>query len=53
MDLTAEIERNVSQALAEDMGTGDLTASLLAAAQAATATVISREKAVLCGVRMV
>ncbi len=28
MDLAAEIERNVSQALAEDMGTGDLTASL-------------------------
>jgi nicotinate-nucleotide pyrophosphorylase (carboxylating) len=49
MDLSAEIERNVSQALAEDMGTGDLTASLLPAAQAATATVISREKAVLCG----
>jgi nicotinate-nucleotide pyrophosphorylase (carboxylating) len=51
MDLTAEIERNVSQALAEDMGTGDLTASLLAAAQVATATVISRETAVLCGVQ--
>ena len=51
MDLTAEIERNVSQALAEDIGTGDLTASLLAADQAATATVISREEAVLCGVR--
>ena len=49
MDLTAEIERNVSQALAEDIGTGDLTANLLAADQAATATVISREEAVLCG----
>ena len=51
MDLAAEIERNVSQALAEDMGTGDLTASLLAAAQIATAMVISRETAVLCGVQ--
>jgi nicotinate-nucleotide pyrophosphorylase (carboxylating) len=49
MDLTAEIERNVSQALAEDIGTGDLTAALLSADEAATATVISRETAVLCG----
>jgi nicotinate-nucleotide pyrophosphorylase (carboxylating) len=49
MDLAAEIERNVSQALAEDMGTGDLTASLLPPGQPASATVISREKAVLCG----
>ncbi|WON73923.1 carboxylating nicotinate-nucleotide diphosphorylase [Nitrosospira sp. Is2] len=49
MDLTAEIERNVSQALAEDIGTGDLTATLLSADETATATVISRETAVLCG----
>ena len=35
MDLTAEIERNVSQALAEDIGTGDLTANLLAARMSA------------------
>ncbi|PTR16059.1 nicotinate-nucleotide pyrophosphorylase [carboxylating] [Nitrosospira sp. Nsp2] len=49
MDLTAEIERNVSQALAEDIGTGDLTAALLSADEAAAATVISRETAVLCG----
>jgi nicotinate-nucleotide pyrophosphorylase (carboxylating) len=49
MDLTAEIERNVSQALAEDIGTGDLTANLLSIDETATATVICRETAVLCG----
>ena len=49
MDLTAEIEKSVRQALAEDIGSGDLTASLIPAAETATATVVSRENAVLCG----
>ncbi len=49
MDLTAEIEKSVRQALAEDIGSGDLTASLIPASETATATVISRENAVLCG----
>jgi len=49
MDLTGEIEKNTSQALAEDIGSGDLTASLIPAEESATASVISREKAVLCG----
>jgi nicotinate-nucleotide pyrophosphorylase (carboxylating) len=49
MDLTEEIERNVTQALAEDVGTGDLTANLVPYDETATATVISREEAVLCG----
>jgi nicotinate-nucleotide pyrophosphorylase (carboxylating) len=49
MDLTAEIEKNVSLALAEDTGTGDLTASLLSRDETATATVITRETGVLCG----
>lgn len=49
MDLTAEIEKNVAQALAEDIGTGDLTASLVPFDETATATAISREEAVLCG----
>jgi nicotinate-nucleotide pyrophosphorylase (carboxylating) len=49
MDLTEEIEKNTNQALAEDIGSGDLTASLIAAEESATASVISREKAVLCG----
>ena len=46
---TAEIERNVRLALEEDIGSGDLTAQLVPADQVATATVISREEAVLCG----
>lgn len=57
MDLAAEIERNVALALAEDagmgagMGTsnGDLTAQLIPTENTASATVISRESAVLCG----
>ena len=48
-----EIERNVSAALAEDIGQaggpGDLTASLIPADRIGRATVISREDAVLCG----
>ncbi|MDN5752811.1 MAG: carboxylating nicotinate-nucleotide diphosphorylase [Nitrosospira sp.] len=51
MDLAAEIKNNVSQALAEDIGTGDLTALLIHAGETATATVISRENAVLCGIQ--
>ncbi len=47
-DLTAEIERNVSAALAEDVAGGDLTARLTPDRQA-TARVICRESAVLCG----
>jgi len=49
MDLTAEIERNVSAALAEDVGSGDLTALLIPAETIARASVISRADAVLCG----
>ena len=51
MDLAAEIDNNVSRALAEDVGTGDLTALLLPAGKTASASVISRESATLCGVR--
>jgi nicotinate-nucleotide pyrophosphorylase (carboxylating) len=47
--LDAEIERNVAAALAEDIGTGDLTAQLVPAGRIVQATVISREKAILCG----
>jgi nicotinate-nucleotide pyrophosphorylase (carboxylating) len=49
MDLTAEIERNVSLALCEDIGVGDLTANLIPAEENSTAIVMSRESAVLCG----
>ncbi|MFZ1326647.1 MAG: carboxylating nicotinate-nucleotide diphosphorylase [Candidatus Contendobacter sp.] len=40
----------VALALAEDIGSGDLTAALIPAQAQAEATVISRETAVLCGV---
>ncbi len=39
----------VAIALAEDIGTGDLTAALISEDARSEATVISREKAVLCG----
>ncbi|WP_313953855.1 carboxylating nicotinate-nucleotide diphosphorylase [Accumulibacter sp.] len=47
--LDAEIERNVAAALAEDVGSGDLTAQLVPAGVRSRATVIAREQAVLCG----
>lgn len=47
--LAAEIERNVAAALAEDVGSGDLTAQLVPAGARARATIVSREHAVLCG----
>ena len=47
--LAAEIERNVSAALAEDVGAGDLTAPLTPAGQAARAFVVSRQEAIVCG----
>ena len=47
--LDAEIELNVATALAEDVGSGDLTAQLVPADAQARATVIARENAVLCG----
>lgn len=47
--LTREIERNVAAALAEDIGSGDLTALLTPAGRPAAGIVTSREDAVLCG----
>ena len=49
MTLIPHIRANVRAALEEDLRDGDLTAQLLPAAQPATARVISRQKAVLCG----
>ncbi len=49
ISLAHEIERNVLNALAEDIGGGDLTALLTPAARRAVGIVTSREKAVLCG----
>ncbi|WP_443191478.1 carboxylating nicotinate-nucleotide diphosphorylase [Pseudomonas indica] len=48
-DLTAEIESNVRRALAEDIGSGDITAQLIPAERLAHASVITREAAVICG----
>ncbi len=48
-DLTAAIQQNVAAALAEDLRDGDLTANLLPAERQATARLISRQSAVLCG----
>ena len=47
--LAEEISRNVAAALAEDIGAGDLTASLIPAKRRVEATVITREAGVLCG----
>ncbi|RJX82023.1 carboxylating nicotinate-nucleotide diphosphorylase [Pseudomonas sp. LS-2] len=47
--MTAEIEANVRRALLEDVGTGDITAQLIPVERLATATVISRDDAVIAG----
>jgi nicotinate-nucleotide pyrophosphorylase (carboxylating) len=49
VDLTAEIERNVAQALAEDVGAGDWTALLTPEGTTSHATIQCRSAAVLCG----
>ncbi|NMG33251.1 carboxylating nicotinate-nucleotide diphosphorylase [Azoarcus sp. TTM-91] len=47
--LRVEIQRNVATSLAEDIGTGDLTARLIPADTDARGRVITRENAVVCG----
>lgn len=47
--LRIEVQRSVAQALAEDVGTGDLTAQLISAERSASGRVVSRQDAVLCG----
>jgi nicotinate-nucleotide pyrophosphorylase (carboxylating) len=49
MDLALQVEAAVSAALAEDVGSGDLTAGLIAPEAVTRALVISREEAVICG----
>lgn len=44
-----DIEETVRRALAEDLGAGDLTAGLIPPERNASAMVVSRENAVLCG----
>lgn len=48
-ELLASIRLNVAAALAEDIGSGDITAQLIPADQQATAQVITREDCVFCG----
>lgn len=49
MDIVAEIRRNVTAALAEDVGAGDWTAQLTPADASARATVICRTAATIAG----
>ncbi len=51
--LSADIQASVRAALAEDVGTGDITAQLIPAEQTASARVITREAAVISGVAWV
>ncbi|MGB4074212.1 carboxylating nicotinate-nucleotide diphosphorylase [Pseudomonas sp.] len=48
-DLANEIEANARRALAEDIGSGDITAQLIPAERLAHATVITRDSAIICG----
>jgi nicotinate-nucleotide pyrophosphorylase (carboxylating) len=49
LELPPDLPDQVTRALAEDVGAGDVTAALVPAERAARATVITRESAVLCG----
>jgi nicotinate-nucleotide pyrophosphorylase (carboxylating) len=46
----ADLPQQVARALAEDVGTGDLTAALIPADRAGRAGVITRERAIVCGI---
>jgi len=48
-ELIAHVSASVRGALAEDVGSGDLTAALVPANQRADATIITRDGAVICG----
>lgn len=48
-ELIAHISGSVQAALTEDIGTGDLTAALVPDTQRATARIITREPAIVCG----
>jgi len=49
MDYFFDLKNTVEQALAEDVGDGDLTAQLIGESTKASAKIITRERAVLCG----
>jgi nicotinate-nucleotide pyrophosphorylase (carboxylating) len=48
-DLPADLASQVEAALREDLGSGDVTAALVPAAQRVRGSVVAREAAVLCG----
>ncbi|HEY0894861.1 MAG TPA: carboxylating nicotinate-nucleotide diphosphorylase [Cellvibrio sp.] len=48
-NLSEDITKSVELALAEDIGSGDITAQLIPAEQAAEANIITRENCVFCG----
>tara|TARA_B110000211_G_scaffold43285_1_gene45302 strand:+ start:4730 stop:5590 length:861 start_codon:yes stop_codon:yes gene_type:complete len=48
--LKADLQTNVSAALLEDVGDGDITARLIPADELASAAIITREDATICGV---
>lgn len=48
-ELIAHVSASVQGALEEDIGAGDLTATLVPAGQRAEATIITRDAAVVCG----
>jgi nicotinate-nucleotide pyrophosphorylase (carboxylating) len=48
-DIRTAVAANVAAALAEDLGTGDLTAQLIPEGRVARATLITREDAIVCG----
>lgn len=48
-DLAALAQADVARALAEDVGTGDLTAALVDGSRRARARILAREAAVICG----
>lgn len=47
--LVDDIAKNVQMALAEDIGTGDITAQLIGADEQAEARIITREDCIFCG----
>lgn len=49
-ELQQDISDSVAKALAEDIGSGDITAQLIPAEHKAQATIVTREDAVACGI---
>lgn len=49
-DIEAHVPQDVAKALVEDVGSGDITAALIPTETTATATIITREPCVICGI---